>query len=111
MSKKLHGNGLWESSRMMLPQHKERIIEHQQQYNRQSRPIIHEDELEIMTRNISDSLHYKEVIKVRLFSEYEPHVICGVVTEISPFTKKIRMEIEEGLEWIDFDEIVSVQFM
>ncbi|WP_408895379.1 hypothetical protein [Paenibacillus taichungensis] len=31
MSKKLEANGLWESSRMMLPQHKERIIQHRTQ--------------------------------------------------------------------------------
>jgi hypothetical protein len=95
----------------MLPQHKEHIIKHQKQYNKKSRPIIHEDELEIMNQNISNSLHYKEAIKVKVFNEYDHHVIHGVVTEISQFTKKFRMEIKEGFEWIDFDEIVSVQLM
>ncbi|MBW7473156.1 hypothetical protein K0T92_00200 [Paenibacillus oenotherae] len=30
MSKKLKGNGLWESSRMMLPEHREQLIKHRQ---------------------------------------------------------------------------------
>lgn len=111
MSKKLQGNGLWESSRMMLPQHKERIIEHQKQYNKRIRPIFHEDELDTINQHITNSLHYKEAIKVKIFSEYDDHMVCGVVTDISQFKKKMRMEIEKGFEWIDFDEILSVQLM
>ncbi len=45
MSKKLQGNGLWESSRMMLPEHKETIIQHRYEFGRRSRPTIDEQEL------------------------------------------------------------------
>ncbi|CAH1197661.1 hypothetical protein PAECIP111893_00870 [Paenibacillus plantiphilus] len=38
MSKKLEGNGLWESSRMMLPEHRERLIKHRQGGERESAP-------------------------------------------------------------------------
>ncbi|MEK4250357.1 YolD-like family protein [Paenibacillus sp. FSL W7-1287] len=111
MSIKLQGNGLWESSRMMLPQHKESIIEHQKQYNKKSRPSIHQDELEVINQNINHSLHYKETIQVKVFNEYQDLIICGVVTAISQFNKNFRVQNEQGFEWIDFDEIVSVRFM
>lgn len=38
MSKKLSGNGLWESSRMMLPEHKERLISHRKEGNERAVP-------------------------------------------------------------------------
>ncbi|KHF36751.1 hypothetical protein CM49_01057 [Paenibacillus sp. P1XP2] len=36
MSKKLQGNGLFESSRMMLPEHREAYIRHQQRLVRRT---------------------------------------------------------------------------
>lgn len=38
--KKLEGNGLWESSRMMLPEHKETIIRRQLEEGRKNKPVL-----------------------------------------------------------------------
>jgi hypothetical protein len=43
MSKKLTGNGLWESSRMMLPQHKEAAVERMKGRAESSEPPKRED--------------------------------------------------------------------
>lgn len=109
MSKKLEGNGLWESSRMMLPQHKERIIEHNKQHKKKSKPIIHEDEWDTITQNINLSLNYNENVIIELFGEYENRSIEGRVTSVSSFGKKLKIESLTGFEWVDFDELVSVK--
>ncbi|MEJ1715192.1 YolD-like family protein, partial [Escherichia coli] len=61
MSQKLQGNGIWESSRMMLPPHRERIIDNQKLHKKKTKPILHEDEWEIIFRNINSSMYLHEV--------------------------------------------------
>lgn len=108
MSKKLSGNGIWESSRMMLPQHRERIIDNQKIPLRKTKPIIHADEWEIITQNINLSLSEQEQVTVTIFGEFENSEVSGVVKNVSPIQKKLKLENDEGFEWIDFNEIVSV---
>lgn len=48
MTKKLEGNGLWESSRMMLPEHKETIIYKQHEEGRKQRPELDAQEIELI---------------------------------------------------------------
>ncbi|WP_337035145.1 YolD-like family protein [Paenibacillus illinoisensis] len=107
MSKKLEANGLWESSRMMLPQHKERIIEHRTQIQVQSKPLIHEDEWEIITQNIGMSLNYTLHAIFEVFNESGNRHLYGIVTSVSRY--KFKIELENGFEWVDFDQLVSVQ--
>jgi hypothetical protein len=40
MGKKLEGNGLWESSRMMLPEHKSRIRKNERETQRRIKPVL-----------------------------------------------------------------------
>ncbi|MGM1044778.1 MAG: YolD-like family protein [Bacillota bacterium] len=111
MSKKLEGNGLWESSRMMLPQHKEQIIEHNKHLNKRVKPILHDDEWEMMIQNVNLSFNYTEEVTVEVFDEYENRRVKGIVTSVSSFAKKMKIECDEGFEWIDFDELVSVKLV
>lgn len=111
MSKKLQGNGIWEASRMMLPQHKERINEHRTALQKISKPVLHTDEIEIISQNISLSLANYELIKVKIFGDYENREMQGVVKSVSEISNKFKLEIEEGYEWVDFDEVLSVELI
>jgi len=111
VSKKLQGNGIWEASRMMLPQHKERINEHRQDFRKKSKPVLHSDEIEIIGQNISMSLTNRELIKVKIYGDYEDREIQGVVKSVSEISGKFKLEIEEGYEWVDFDEVLSVELL
>lgn len=108
MSKKLEANGLWESSRMMLPQHKERINEHRSQIYYQSKPIIHQDEWEIIAQNLEMSLKYTLPARFEVFNETGNGYVFGIVTSISMLSKKIKIEMDNGFEFVDFDQLVSV---
>ncbi|GAA4879251.1 hypothetical protein GCM10023310_69240 [Paenibacillus vulneris] len=107
MSKKLEGNGLWESSRMMLPEHKHSIIQYQMNRNKRTKPLLHEDELEIIFQNISLSLNRKKLIKVNIFGEFEDISFSGVVTSIDQHKNRFKLEYSDGFEWVDFNEVVS----
>lgn len=109
MTKKLEGNGLWVSSRMMLPQQRERVIEHRKQENFKSKPILHEDEWEIIAQNLRMSLNYTLVASIELFHERGNKYVKGIVTSVKDFGKKVKVETDTGFETLDYDQMVSVK--
>ncbi|GAB6989523.1 YolD-like family protein [Paenibacillus pini] len=111
MTKKLSGNGLWESSRMMLPEHKERINQNQKEHKIKTRPVIHDDEWENILYNLGISLSEKEVVEVTLFDTYSDRIVIGVVTNVVPHQKKFKVEFDNdsGYEWVDFEEVVRAR--
>lgn len=90
MSKKLSNNGLWESSRMMLPQHKEALLRHQHEQHRQERPLLDEMVWEDISSRLQWSMENREWI-------YGPiRIRCeglNRVTGMSPFSYLINMQI------------------
>lgn len=82
--KKLEGNGLWESSRMMLPEHKDQILlRNKREDNFQgNRPELDDSELEHIIRIVQNSLQYSIPVKVRLYDPQEVLIVAGIVEKI-----------------------------
>ncbi|MGP3788524.1 YolD-like family protein [Paenibacillus sp. 1A_MP2] len=109
MSKKLVANGLWESNRIMLPQHKERINAHHAEKHYIDKPLLHEDEREIIGQNLRMSLNYTLEATLEVFNKTGSTFIKGIVTSVSNTGKRIKIELEQGYDWIDFDKLLSVR--
>ncbi|MEC0201495.1 YolD-like family protein [Paenibacillus lautus] len=106
--KKLEGNGLWESSRMMLPEHKETIIRRQLEEGRKDRPTLDPQEMELIESALAESFHEHRMITVRLFDEYEDTALTGIVVLIHTFRREIKLSMaEEESRWIKIDDITS----
>lgn len=111
MSKKLELNGLWESSRMMLPQHKESAIRQRKEAQRQSRPIRDEQEIQNISAVLSLSQMYKKPVELILYEEFKTRKITGIVTR----TKhgEFRLDIVEtkmgavDWEWIGYRDVLK----
>lgn len=108
-AKKLTANGLWESSRMMLPQHSERIVAYHEEATRIKMPEIHEDEKQEFMYKINESLYCKDALKIETIKDGNPIVYRGVVLGIK--NEKIKVEIEADFDWVDFNKIVRVDFL
>lgn len=108
MSQKLTGNGLWESSRIIVPEHKEAILEFRVRRNARKKPVIHEDEYEVFSRRLVNSLKNKELVDVEIFGKYNNRVVRGIVTHIDSYKQRIKIENLEGFEWVDMSEVVGV---
>ena len=91
MSKKLAGNGLWESSRMMLPEHKSTIIKNDQLAKKRRRIELDEQEWEDISRAVTESLELRKMIKLRMYHEYEDLEIIGVVDRVDQFKKRFMV--------------------
>ena len=92
MAKKLEGNGMWESSRMMLPEHREAIILQNAELNKKTMPTIHEDQWETFLRIIKESYESKLQIKVTVYSDYEDIDYVGIVVKIEQLKGEIKLD-------------------
>lgn len=108
MSKKLQGNGLFESSRMMLPEHKEAYILHQQNLRKNSPPQLDDQEIERISILIAESMQFRKEVTVVLFGEFDMRTLTGIVTKINPQEKIVRIEQGNDYQWIRIAEIINV---
>ncbi|HEY4390437.1 MAG TPA: YolD-like family protein [Paenibacillus sp.] len=110
MTGKLQGNGMWESSRMMLPEHKEAILRSNRHLQKRTRVQLDEQELERVSRILMESLHEGREIALRLFDEYEDRGLYGTVTRLDPGGRRVCLQTDSGMEWVLWRDIVSAEF-
>ena len=103
--KKLTGNGLWESSRMMLPEHVARINEFNRDLKAKEKPILYGDELEAIYGKISESFTLKTEITLVLFDKFEDTRAIGVVERVDTIGKRVRVDGE----WFRVEDVIAVE--
>lgn len=109
MSIKLTGNGMWESSRMMLPEHKLDYEKFRKEEKRMSKPTLLEDEIEEIVYGINESFGNSLTTTIEVFGELGNRKVSGIVAEVNQYSKKIKIVFDDGYEYIDFDEIMRVK--
>ncbi|SEC43335.1 YolD-like family protein [Paenibacillus sp. GP183] len=80
MAKKLEANGLWESSRMMLPEHKDVTRRQAKQTDRLVKPTLDDQEVEIISTVLFQSHRNQKVVRLTLYGEYDLRSVTGIVT-------------------------------
>lgn len=110
MGKKLEGNGLWESSRMILPEHKESILQHRRELNRKQKPILDEQRIEEFVRTISTGMFTERPVRIKLFGEFEDREIVGVIEKVETATKQIKIDFgDDDFEWIKLKDVLEME--
>lgn len=107
MSKKLRGNGLFEASRMMLPEHKEAYNEHRKHLEHQTRPQLDDQEAERIFRILAESMRLRAKVALLLFREEGPAATDGVVVSLDPLQRRIRLAQDGDFRWIDVTDIID----
>jgi hypothetical protein len=104
VSKKLKDNGLWESSRMMLPEHKQEIINHREELQKRKKPLMDEQELELIFQSIGRSLRTGKEISIVVFGEIENTVVTGKVTKADSLNNRIQI----SGELVNVSDIINI---
>lgn len=94
MSLKLEGNGLWESSRMMLPEHKGSIIQKDQEQKRRERIQLDYQELDYINDALIQSLRHSKSVSIRMYHSLEELVIIGVVERVDRQAGRFKVDGE-----------------
>lgn len=107
--KKLEGNGLWESSRMILPEHKQRIIRDEQEQGRREKPVLDAQEWELIDMALHQSKAEQVPVTITLFDPFDELLYKGIVLAVDQQLRRVKLRwSEDDWDWIKIDEIVSV---
>ena len=108
MRKKLEGNGLWESSRMMLPEHKTAINKQTEVNKHRERIHLDEQEWEAVARAVGESLQNRRLVSIRLFHPIEALKVIGIVDRIDELRGRFMVDGEwfpiKDIEGADLEE-------
>lgn len=102
---KLDGNGMWESSRIILPEHREAINEYRWGLKAKEKPILDEDEHETICRKILESYENRTEITLIMFDRFEDLRVIGVVERADPIGGRIRVDGE----WFAVKDVIRIE--
>ena len=92
--KKLEGNGMWESSRMMLPEHKVALNAWDRERQKRKRIELDEQEWEDVSRAVGQSMQQRQQIKLRMFHEFEDLEIVGIIDRVDQLNGRFMVDGE-----------------
>lgn len=103
MSKKL--NDVFGTSRMMLFEHRDELVEHSQKKKlNQHKPELDEQLWEEVNERIGYSYQEHEPISLLLYNPVENEVVTGVVTAVDPLQKRVQL----NERWVNAKDIIGV---
>ncbi|SEM37109.1 YolD-like protein [Paenibacillus sp. cl141a] len=103
--KKLTENGLWESSRMMLFEHRDAILEKQGEKHKQTHPLLDEQQVQWIIEKISTAYRSKETIQLQVYGEYGNYAVNGRISRINTLNERLLV----GDTWINLVDILEVE--
>ncbi|QGQ96143.1 YolD-like family protein [Paenibacillus psychroresistens] len=108
MSKKLEKNGQWESSRMMLPEHREAILEQNRSLKKKVKPEMDEQVQEEILRAIGVSMWLNLPMTFVLYDEIADYELTGIAVKIDTSNRMVKVREAADESWIKFVDIVGV---
>ena len=102
---------MWESSRMMLPEHKQVLQAHQKEVNKHTKPLLDEQQMILFSEQIKEAVHFKKSIKVKVFHPYETVYRTGEVKQIDEGKQRIKLDTDDGVIWVLFQDILDISLI
>ncbi|BFH15894.1 YolD-like family protein [Paenibacillus melissococcoides] len=108
MSGKLSGNGIWESSRFIVPEFREALLRRQRENVRRERPQLDEMVWDEISRSLQESLEDRKALTLELFDPFERREVTGVVVDIDMIGQRVRLQQDNERCWIRVEDIFGV---
>lgn len=110
MSRKLQGNGIWESSRMILPEHREAVVHERKELRKQMKPELTAEEREELFGRLRVSLSETLDVTLTLFNPYGDELVRGMVLSFDYQLQRVKLGTPGGSNWVDFNRVLKVAF-
>ncbi len=104
MSKKLTGNGLWESSRMILPEHKAAYLAYEKEQRQKEKRNLDEQELAVISRIMQESLQRRLPITIKMYDLFEEVKVEGIIEAIDQRGRLFRV----SGDWFQLDDVEGI---
>ncbi|NEU63567.1 YolD-like family protein [Paenibacillus sp. ALJ109b] len=82
MASKLRLTRIYEGSRIILPEHREAFLRDQKEQERKGKPVLDEQEMQLIEELILESHQECRSVKMTVFNPFDDEIMRGVVTSI-----------------------------
>lgn len=103
------GNLLWESSRMMLPEHKEALLERNRKQKELPPPLLGEDQLVELNHVILQSVDHDLAVTITYATREYPKQFWGWITKVDPQQRFIKIINDKDILTVKFEFILNVE--
>ncbi|QLG39965.1 MULTISPECIES: YolD-like family protein [unclassified Paenibacillus] len=108
MSSKLTANGIFEGSRIILPEHREAYLNEMKEQERRGKPALDEQEMQLIEEAILESYQECRSVTLTVFNPFDDEIMRGVVTSIDKPNRRIKLvRADEDYSWIKIEEITA----
>lgn len=116
MAKKLEGNGLWQSSRMVLPEHVKAIVQYQQESETDKlaklsngrRPPRDEFEMEAIGEQLAEAKREGATLSLTVWGASDP--VVGRIAELDARIRQIHVEKYGAVTKVPFMDVMRVEY-
>lgn len=105
MNKLTPGSNIrWESSRMVLPEHRESLIYRNHESKRKTKREFDEQYMQEIGNTLAEAHRTRTPVNVRMFDEYEDIRVIGVIDRLDAVNKRYMVDGE----WFRVDDIEEI---
>lgn len=101
-------NLMWESSRLMLPEHVERLLRQTKEWDKKEKPQLDSQYVEELNRKMMAAFLGKKKVGLRIFGKWQDRYLTGQITHIDPDGRRVKLKTEEGFFWVKLDDVLDV---
>jgi hypothetical protein len=102
-------NLMWESSRMMLPEHREQLLEARREQMEFKYPILDDDQLTEINRLIVESIEQERAVAITYAEKYGPAEFWGWIQKVNVYEGWLKMVNDEDAFILSFKRILYVK--
>jgi hypothetical protein len=112
MTKQL--DDMW-SSKWVLPEHREALIEDDRNLKRITKPELDDQEVLLIDQIIHDAMKSNGTITLTVFDKHELKTVTGIVFKLDTIIKMVKIALEEPqpdqdeCEWVPLRDILKAE--
>ncbi|GEM05523.1 hypothetical protein HMI01_25110 [Halolactibacillus miurensis] len=103
-------NLIWESSRMILPEHKARIREHDLTPPPKERPLLSEDQLTQINQSLSIAIKTKGLVTLTYYKNKQHLTISGENTRLIN-SNTLEIATSKGFDHIPLSDMIDIRLL
>lgn len=102
-------NMRWESSRMILPEHREMWLRHQKEDRMKFRPLWDEQQLEEFSHRLQEAVASGMEVTLHVFDPYAEIKMTGKILHLDALNKTIKIEAGGDVRRVGVQDIMELE--
>ncbi|MBB2483461.1 YolD-like family protein [Bacillus sp. APMAM] len=99
----------WESSRMMLPEHREQLLEEKRKQQEYKPPLLDNDQLHEINCVIVKSIEQERAVTVTYAEKYGPAKFWGWIQKVDTIEGWLKIVNDEDVLKLSFKRVLQVK--